>query len=79
MKTMISLDCSLMEQADAAGKELGLSRSALIAEALRVFLRERRRVAISEQLDRVYAQKPSRGERSLVRKFIAKMPISDRW
>ena len=34
MKTAISMDDSLMEQADDAARELGLSRSGLIAQAL---------------------------------------------
>ena len=79
MKTAISVDDALMEQADAAARDLGLSRSGLIADALRDYLRKRRRVRTTEQLNVAYSNVPSADERSLVRKLRAKLPVQDRW
>jgi metal-responsive CopG/Arc/MetJ family transcriptional regulator len=79
MKTAISVDDALMEQADAAARDLGLSRSRLIAEALREYLRQRRRTRISEQLNQVYANQPSPAEHRLVRKLRTKVAVRDRW
>lgn len=79
MKTAISVDDRLMEETDKAARDLGLSRSALISEALHAFLRDRRRVQISEQLDQAYANEPAKDERLLVRKLRTKLPAQDRW
>jgi metal-responsive CopG/Arc/MetJ family transcriptional regulator len=79
MKTAVSVDDALMEQADQAARDLGLSRSALVAEALRAFLRLRRQAQITEQLNRVYADEPSPAERRLVRKLKTKLPVRDAW
>ncbi len=79
MKTAISVDDALMEQADAAARDLGLSRSRLIAEALREYLRQRRRTRISEQLNQAYAKDPDPAERRLVRKLRTKVAVHDRW
>ncbi len=79
MKTAVSVDDALMEQADKAARDLGLSRSALVAEALRVFLRQRRQALITEQLNRVYADEPSPAERRLVRKLKTKLAAQDAW
>ena len=76
MKTAISVEDALMQQADDAARELGISRSALVAQALRDFLRQRHRAQITEQLNRAYAE-PSPAERTLVRKMRAKFPIQD--
>ena len=76
MKTAISVEDALMQQADDAARELGISRSALVAQALRDFLRQRHRAQITEQLNRAYAE-PSPAERILVRKMRAKFPIQD--
>ena len=79
MKTAISVDDTLMEQADEAARDLGLSRSGLIAEALRAYLRQRRSVQITQQLNQAYPNAPTAKERQLVRKFRAKLPVPDRW
>ena len=73
------MEDSLMEQTDKAARDLGLSRSGLIAEAVRDFLRQRRRTRITEQLNQAYANDPSPDERRLVRKLRTKLPIQDRW
>ena len=68
-----------MKQADEAARDLGLSRSGLIADALRDYLRKRRQSLISEQLNHAYAIEPSPEERRLVRKLRTKLPVSGRW
>ena len=79
MKTAISVDDTLMVQADDAARALGLSRSGLIAEALRDYLRQRRQTRISEQLNQAYANVPSPDEQVLVRRLRTKLPAQDRW
>ena len=79
MKTAISVENSLMEQADEAARDLGLSRSGLIAEALRDYLRQRGRARITEQLNRAYAHEPSPEGKRLVRKLRTKLSVPDRW
>lgn len=79
MKTAISVDDALMQQADEAARDLGLSRSRLISDALREYLQKRRRTLITEQLDRVYSNVPSVTERRLVRKLRTKLPAKDQW
>lgn len=79
MKTAVSVDDDLMEQADQAARDLGLSRSALVAEALRAFLRQLQQAQITEQLNRVYADAPGPGERRLTSKLKLKLPIKDAW
>ena len=59
-----------------SARELGISRSALVAQALRDFLRQRHRAQITEQLNRAYAE-PSPSERILIRKIRAKFAIQD--
>ena len=79
MKTAISIDDSLMEQADNAARELGLSRSGLIAEALRGYLQHRHQARVSELLNEAYASVPSSAEKTLVGKLKTKLPVLDRW
>ena len=79
MKTAVSVEDSLMSQADDAARELGLSRSGLIAEALREFLQKRRKTQITEQLNLAYAKQPDPAERKLVKKFRSKLPNLDKW
>ncbi len=79
MKKAISVDDALMEQADQAARDLGLSRSGLIADALREYLRKRRRTRITEQLNKAYPNVTSEDELRLVRKLRTKLPVQDRW
>jgi metal-responsive CopG/Arc/MetJ family transcriptional regulator len=79
MRTAISIDDALMEQADAAARELGMSRSGLVAEALRGDLDEWRKRSLTAQLDAVYAEQPANRETRLVRRLKRKLPRIDRW
>jgi metal-responsive CopG/Arc/MetJ family transcriptional regulator len=79
MKTAISVEDGLMEEADEAARDLGLSRSALIAAALREYLRELRQARLTAQLSRAYTSGQDREERRLVRKLRKRVPSSERW
>ena len=79
MKTAISVEDSLMEEADQAARSLGMSRSGFISEALKGHLKDLRQKRITEQLNRAYAEMPTQEERRLVRRFKTKLPIQDRW
>ena len=68
-----------MLQADNVARSLGLSRSALIAEALRDYLRLKRQEQISEQMNQAYANEPTPDERAFVRKLKTKFRPTDRW
>jgi hypothetical protein len=58
MKTAISLPDLLFEEAEAAAKDLGLSRSKLIQTALEEFLKRRRETEITSRLNDSYAANP---------------------
>ena len=52
MKTAVSLPDPLLKEAEAAAKDLGLSRSKLIQTALEDFLRRRRDEALTAEINR---------------------------
>ena len=73
MKVAISVERDvLLEQADAA------ARSALIAVALKDYLRHREQPRITAQLNEIYKDGPTPEER-LVSRMRSKLPIADRW
>lgn len=67
MKTAVSLPDPLFEAADGLAQELGISRSELYARALVAFLQSHDRGAVTQALDRVYAEEDSMLEPALVR------------
>jgi predicted transcriptional regulator len=81
MKTAISLDDHLLEEADRTARALGLSRSRLFALALEDYLRHRRQEQIVEQLNKVYADHPDPSEARIVQgmKNKVRRTIKDRW
>ncbi|MCC6590710.1 MAG: ribbon-helix-helix protein, CopG family [Bryobacterales bacterium] len=79
MKTAISVEESLMRDVDAVARDLGLSRSGLISEALREYLRKRKADEIAAKLNEAYADGPDEAERRLVRRLKSKVPLKDRW
>ena len=62
MKTAVSIPDDLFESADTLAQQLGLSRSALYATAVAEFVAKHQGQAVSERLDRVYADQPGRLE-----------------
>lgn len=67
MKTAISLPDDLFESADALAKRLGVSRSELYATAVAEFLAKHQQTKVTERLDQVYGQQPTRLPRPLRR------------
>ena len=59
MRTTVSIPDALFERAEAAAKDLSLSRSELYSRALEAFLRSRDQSNITESLSRVYETEPS--------------------
>src|SRR2546423_7972866 len=55
MKTAISIDDELLQEADEAARLMGLSRSRLFAQAVGDFLQRRRREQMLLRLNEVYA------------------------
>ncbi len=58
MKTAISIPDRLFKEADAAAKDLGVSRSKLIQTALEDFLERRRDEEVTRRLNRSLAKHP---------------------
>ena len=59
MKTAISLPDHLFEEAKAAAKEMGLSRSKLMKTALEAFLAGREADEVTRRLNKSYAEHPA--------------------
>jgi metal-responsive CopG/Arc/MetJ family transcriptional regulator len=81
MKTAISLDDHLLQQADQTAKQMGMSRSGLFALALQDYLRRRRQAEVAEQLNQVYTGKADLPERRTTARMKAKFrsTIKERW
>lgn len=78
MKTAISIEAPLLEEADRTAQKLGVSRSRLVALALKNYLRQGRNREIVEQLNRVYGdaavteRRPSTGQKKAKFRSIVK-------
>ncbi len=59
MKTAISLPDQIFEEAEVLAQKLGISRSELYTEALKVYLRRYNRERILSKLNEVYSQESS--------------------
>ncbi len=79
MKVAISLEDSLLEQADTAARELGLTRSEWIAVAVKDHFRQREQARITAQLNECHKDGPTPGERRIGSRMKSKLPIADRW
>ena len=81
MKTAISLDDKLLEEADETAKQIGVSRSRLFSLAMEEYLRQHRNRQILESLNRVYTDGPDTAERALVSGMKTKFrsTIKDAW
>ncbi len=81
MKTAISLDGNLLQQADRTARAMGLSRSRLFSVALEEYLRRRQQELMIEQLNQVYSDQKQPGEARIAKAMKAKFrsTIKDRW
>jgi metal-responsive CopG/Arc/MetJ family transcriptional regulator len=81
MKTAISIDESLLRDADETARLLGLSRSRLFAMAVGEFLRRQRREQMLIQLNEVYASGVEPAEERLLKgmKGRVRPAVKDRW
>src|ERR1035438_5797395 len=81
MKTAISIDDRLLQEADETAQLMGLSRSRLFALAVGNFLGQRRREQMLLRLNEVYAGGVEPGEESLLKEIKAKVrrSVKERW
>jgi metal-responsive CopG/Arc/MetJ family transcriptional regulator len=66
MKTAISIPDPLFAAAEAVARQLGLSRSALYARALRRYLLRHQQAGVTERLNTIYAAHPSHADRDVL-------------
>jgi len=81
MKTAISIDEELLQQADKTARRMGLSRSRLFALAVGDFLQRQRREQMLRRLNQVYAGRSEPGEERLLKGIKAKAgrAVKERW
>jgi Arc/MetJ family transcription regulator len=81
MKTAISIDEELLQQADKTARRMGLSRSRLFALAMGDFLQRQRREQMLRRLNQVYAGGSEPGEERLLKGIKAKAgrALKERW
>ena len=81
MKTAISIEESLLLEADRLAGQMGLSRSRLFSLALRQYLRDRRVEELTDQLNQVYTKEQDSPERRVAKKMKAKFraTIKESW
>jgi len=73
MKVAISLDDSLLQEADETARQMGLSRSRLFAIAVAEFFERRRQDEMLLQLNQIYAEGLEPAERRLLKGMKAKV------
>jgi len=81
MKTAISIDETLLQEADKAARQMGLSRSRLFALAIGDFLRPQRCEPMLHRLNEVYADRLEPAEKRLLRGIKSKVrrAVKERW
>ena len=81
MKTAISVENDLLEEADRVAEQVGVSRSRLFSLALRDYLNHRRQEEMIERLNQVYGGQPDAEEARTTQRMKAKFrgAIGDRW
>ena len=81
MKTAISLEDALLHDADAAARQMGLSRSRLFALAVHDFLQRQRREQMLLRLNEVYAGDREPADKPLLQGIKAKVrrAVRERW
>jgi metal-responsive CopG/Arc/MetJ family transcriptional regulator len=80
MKTAISIDDGLLQEADDTARRLGVSRSRLFALAVGDFLARQRQEQMLARLNKVYAG-PAESETRLLKGMRSKMhrTLKERW
>lgn len=81
MKTAISIDDGLLQEADETARRMGLSRSRLFAMAVGDFLQLKRREQMLLRLNEVYAEGMETAETPLLKGIRAKVrrTVKERW
>ena len=81
MKTAISIDDRLLQEADETARALGLSRSRLFALAVSAYLQEQRREQMLARLNEVYAKEADPAEKHLLKgiKAKARKTVKEHW
>ncbi len=81
MKTAISIDDGLLQEADQTARRMGLSRSRLFALAVDDFLRRQRQEQMLRRLNEVYASGLEPAEKSLLKRIKVKVrpTVKERW
>jgi metal-responsive CopG/Arc/MetJ family transcriptional regulator len=81
MKTAISIDNGLLQEADETARLMGLSRSRLFAMAVGDFLQRQRREQMLLRLNEVYAGGMEAAETPLLKGIRAKVrrAVKERW
>jgi metal-responsive CopG/Arc/MetJ family transcriptional regulator len=82
MKTAISIDEGLLQEADQTARRMGLNRSRLFALAVEDFLRRQRQEDMLRRLNEVYANgAAAAGEKDLLKRIKAKVrrTVTERW
>jgi metal-responsive CopG/Arc/MetJ family transcriptional regulator len=81
MKTAISINDDLLQEADAAAQLMGMSRSRLFARAVGEFLKRNREEQMLRRLNEVYAGTRDPREKPLLKSIKAKVRplVKDRW
>lgn len=67
MKTAISIDDGLLQQADQTARLMGLSRSRLFSVAVRDFLQRQQQEQMLARLNEVYANAPEPVEKRVLK------------
>jgi metal-responsive CopG/Arc/MetJ family transcriptional regulator len=81
VKTAISIEDGLLQEADETARTMGLSRSRLFAMAVGDFLRRRREEQMLRRLNEVYAGGAEPAEKRALRGIKAKVrtAATERW
>jgi len=81
LKTAISIDDELLQEADETARLLGLSRSRLFALAVADFLQRQRQEQMLRRLNEVYANGLEPAEKGLLKgiKAKARRAVKERW
>lgn len=69
IKTAISIDKNLFDQAEAVAEELAISRSRLFSLALEQYLRRRQGRQMLDRINAAYSDDPEPGEQILLEKM----------